>query len=55
MKPEDIKYEPMRQEKKPLWMHQVERHESKRMQLTDVITIIIIFAILSFLWAILGN
>lgn len=43
MKPDDIKYEPIEQEKRPIWMHSVERHQLRCK--SENIAIAIMFAI----------
>lgn len=42
LRPEDIKYEPIRQEKKPFWIHSVERIDLNHKKKTD--NMIIVFS-----------
>lgn len=46
LRPQDIKYDPVRQEKKPLWMHSVEgpRTDVSGIQVFAVFGVVIILA-----------
>lgn len=52
LRPEDIKYEPIRQEKKPFWIHSVERidlnHKKKMDNMIIVFSIVVLIGFMIF-------
>lgn len=53
-KPSDIKYDPIRQDKQPLWMHSVQTYRTSRTTVGEVLILVAIFAAIVFTWSILG-
>lgn len=49
-----ITYDPIVQEKQPLWLHSVQTYRTDRTTLGEVLIIVAIFAALAFTWSILG-
>lgn len=54
-KPTDFKYEPVRQDKPPLWMNTVQSHRTSKTTISEVLLLIAIFAGIALAWGILGN
>ena len=53
-KPSSFKYEPVKQESKPYWMHDVEAHVNPRVGIANILTVLAIFALLYLAWRVLG-
>ncbi len=53
-KPSDFKYEPVRQDKLPLWMHSIQTHRTSRTTIWEVLLLVAIFAGIVLVWGILA-
>jgi len=53
-KPSDFKYEPVRQDKLPLWMNTVQQHRTSKTTIGEVLLLVAIFAGIVLVWGILG-
>lgn len=53
-KPSDFKYEPVSQDKFPLWMHSIQTHRTSKTTIGEVLLLIAIFAGIVLAWSIIG-
>ena len=54
MKPSEIKYEPVRQGKQPLWMHSVQSYRTSRTTAGEVVCIVLIMVAIAVAWGVLA-
>lgn len=53
-KPSDFKYEPVRQDKLPLWMNTVQSSRTSKTTIGEVLLLIAIFVGIALVWGILA-
>ncbi len=54
-KPSDFKYEPVRQDKLPLWMNTVQSYRTSKTTTGELVCISLIVIAIAVAWSVLGN